>query len=77
MRKMRLAASRGREKVKLTFRLLQSLDEEVKRLLRTVNHQLLQQVLKEFVDLVVFQVGFNGLHELMLLEFVHLSILLI
>ena len=57
----------------LTFlvRLLNALNQEVDRLLGFFEQQLLQQVLEHVVDLVVLEVGFDALSELVLLVFVH------
>jgi hypothetical protein len=52
--KILLAISGVREKVKLTFRLGEFGHEEVKRLIRTVDYQLFQQIFKQLIYLVVF-----------------------
>jgi hypothetical protein len=41
-----------------TLGLLESLDQEVKGLVRPVEHQLLQEPFEELVDLVLLQVAF-------------------
>ena len=58
----------------LTLRLGKFLNQEVERLLWSVNDKLLQEIFEEFVDLVVFEVALDRLHVLKLLELVHFLI---
>ena len=56
----------------LTFNLGQLINEEIERLLWSVDDQLLQEAFKQLVDLVVFKIGFDALLILKLLKLVHI-----
>ena len=56
----------------LTLGVLKGLHDKVKGLFRSFDDQLLEQVFKELVDLVCFEVLLNLVHVVVLLKFVHL-----
>ena len=56
---------------KLTWLRLNLLKKEFKGLLWLVDDQLLEEVLKHLVDLVLFEVLLDRLHVVKFLEFVH------
>lgn len=55
----------------LTWLLVQLVDEEVQRLVGLGDQELLEQVLEQFVDVVLLHVVFNLLLEFKFLAFIH------
>ena len=53
---------------------LDLLKKELERVLRSRHNNLLQEVFKKLIDLVLFQVLLDRLHVVELLHFVHLAV---
>jgi len=56
----------------LTLCGLESLHDEFKRVLGSLDNKLFEEVLEEFVDLVRLEVLLNLVHVVVLLKFIHL-----
>lgn len=57
-----------------TLLLLELVGDEVKRVVGLVDDDLLEEVLEELVDLLLFKVRLDLLHVVEFLEFVHLDL---
>ena len=66
------SARRAQQKYSLAPVGLDLLEDEFEWFLGTADHDLSDKFFKQLVDLVLVEIGFNGLHEVHLLHLIHL-----